>query len=353
MVRNQSLLSMLRTSFLGDSKLYHYLRYHNSKKQRDKYIRTFIGDSVSDEERKRLYHGMREAWVKYRWNFEEFFLFRYEHISDDERKAFVSEYEKNVFSDRVNESAQASILHSKVETYNAFKKYFGRDVVFVNSGAQLLEHKDFLAFVESHNSFIMKPIKSSCGIGIKMVRATSKAEALDIALRSISKDTDYLIEELIEQVEEMSEFHPQSVNTVRIPTFKAKDGVHILHPFMRTGCGNSFVDNAGSGGVFAVIDPETGKTVAACDEKGKDFSHHPDSGKSLIGFTIPRWEEAVTLAKEMAMVLPDVHYTGWDLALTKNGWVMVEGNNRGQFVWQYALHRGCRPEFEKIYKLMK
>lgn len=150
----------------------------------------------------------------------------------------------------------------------------------------------------------------------------------------------------------MAEFHPQSVNTVRIPTFKTKDGIKIMYPFMRTGCGDSFVDNAGSGGVLAVIDPTTGKTIAACDENGNDYEVHPDSGKQIVGFTIPQWEEAVSMAKELAMVLPDVKYTGWDLALTNKGWVMVEGNNRGQFLWQYALHRGCRSEFEAIYNQM-
>ena len=40
---------------------------------------------------------------------------------------------------------------------------------------------------------------------------------------------------------------------------------------------------------FAAIDERTGVTLGVADEKGNAYTHHPDSGLSLLDFQIPRW----------------------------------------------------------------
>ena len=147
--------------------------------------------------------------------------------------------------------------------------------------------------------------------------------------------------------------HKESVNTVRIPTINYGDRIEIFHPFLRIGRGNAFVDNAGSGGIGCCIDVATGVVQCAGDELGNDYSVHPDSGLELIGFEIPRWDEAVEMAKELASLVPEVHYVGWDLALTDKGWVMIEGNEDGQFLTQFFSHTGIAGEIKTIYKKLK
>lgn len=52
---------------------------------------------------------------------------------------------------------------------------------------------------------------------------------------------------------------------------------------------------------------------------------------------------------ELADVLPDNHYTGWDLALTDNGWVLQEANDRGTFIlFQITEKKGFKQEIEEI-----
>lgn len=148
----------------------------------------------------------------------------------------------------------------------------------------------------------------------------------------------------------MASLHPKSLNTVRIPTIRYDDRVEIIHPFLRMGRGDAVVDNAGAGGIMGNVDVTTGVVYAASDELGRAYTQHPDTGVELIGFVIPQWKEAVEQVKEMAMVLPSVRYVGWDMALTKSGWVMIEGNDKGQFIFQVADRKGFRDEFEKIRK---
>ena len=79
------------------------------------------------------------------------------------------------------------------------------------------------------------------------------------------------------------------------------------------------------------------------------YETHPDTGARLIGYSVPDWQEAKDLAMELARVLPDNKYTGWDLAHTKDGWVMQEGNDRGDFdIFQLTSNSGFRSEIEKI-----
>lgn len=73
----------------------------------------------------------------------------------------------------------------------------------------------------------------------------------------------------------------------------------------------------------------------------------------LLRFKLPRWDEAVSLVKEAAQVVPDNRYCSWDLALTEKGWVVVEVNARGQFIWQYATKIGFRDEINKMLKELK
>ena len=83
------------------------------------------------------------------------------------------------------------------------------------------------------------------------------------------------------------------------------------------------------------------------DEKCIAHAVHPDSGVPYKGVSIPRWDEAVALAKAMALAMPGMTYIGWDLALTPDGWEPVEAN-RGEFIAQQITQgRGLRKEFEQ------
>lgn len=45
----------------------------------------------------------------------------------------------------------------------------------------------------------------------------------------------------------MSVLHPESINTLRLATFRVKDDVVIYGAAVRMGTGSAIVDNAGSG----------------------------------------------------------------------------------------------------------
>lgn len=334
---------ILRTR-LGKSDYYHWLRFLVNKKYARPYFEKY-GKNYNETSM----HLLKEAWVKYHWNFDEFFLYDFASLSDQQRMSFVSEYEKNIFCDKANNNSADLIFHDKWSTYNTFQKYYKRDAYLLNGLDDMMSSK-FVSFIEKHKSFIIKPIYAATGKGIEIIHCENYSDAI-LKLKAIINNGEiYILEELIVQSRELSVFHPSSVNTIRISTFRyGPNDIEILYPFIKFGTGGNFVDNGGRGGIICSIEPTTGSIIAAIDESPKHYSKHPDTGQQLIGFNIPKWNEVVTLAKELAEVLPEVRYVGWDLALTDNGWVMVEGNEKGMFIgFQLPTHTGFRPHFKLI-----
>jgi len=133
-----------------------------------------------------------------------------------------------------------------------------------------------------------------------------------------------------------------------VATIRYDDRVDVIFSYLRMGKGNSVIDNASAGGVFGVVDINTGKIYAACDRLGGTFERHPDSGINLVGFEIPRWNEVKELVKKAAQVLAKVRYVGWDVAVTKTGCVLIEGNDKGRWSFQIPKQEGFRDEMNSI-----
>ena len=272
---------------------------------------------------------------KYGFHFDEYFMYKFYERPLKERLEFVPDFERIDIIQKFNHPKNQAIFDNKAETYLHFKEFYYRDVAMIHTEDELK------AFSDKHASFIIKVVDGSCGHGTRIVRKNDLQELLT------QYPKGFIAEELIDQDDSLSQFHPKSVNTLRVTTLRLKDGTHIVHPFIRFGRGDSVVDNGGAGGIMCAMDADSGIILAAADEHGHHYQKHPETGIDIVGFQIPRWEEAKDFVRKLAEVIPENRYTGWDIALTKNGWCMVEGNARGQFVgWQIPLQQGFRKEME-------
>ena len=166
------------------------------------------------------------------------------------------------------------------------------------------------------------------------------------------KEGSYICEELINQDSRLATFNESSVNTVRIPSIWAKSEAHILYPFLRTGRKGSVVDNGGSGGIFALIDAESGVVVSdGFDQSGHRFVKHPDSHVIYKGYQIPEWASLKAAVNKVHSTMPkEFKYVGWDFALTNKGWCVIEANWGDFIAQQKTLGRGLYKEFKKILK---
>ncbi len=344
----KTLKRLVRTSPLGGSSLYHGFRYNLRKGQCDRFIERYVGKGIDSARKQVIAEEMKSAMIDYHWDFSEYFMYNFSSLSHEERLSFVPEYEKNIFCARVNDPVKSLIFDSKWNTYLLFKDFFGRDVILCKSIKDLIS-RPFIEFVSAHRKFIVKPDAEASGRGIRILEVSDHDDARKKIVGIYGVDFRSLImEELVIQDDRMGMFHPQSVNTLRVRTFRFDDRVEMLPCNMRIGQGNAVVDNTGKGGISVALD-SSGCAIAACDEYGTRYINHPDTGVPIIGFQIPLWDEVVSLAHALAMTVPEVRYVGWDIALSNNGWVLIEGNDKSMFVGiQKPTQKGFRPEVNRI-----
>lgn len=287
-------------------------------------------------------------WCYYRYKAtpSEYYLFDFPHCSLKKRTTYLTtKHKDDVMRDKVGMGDNWDLLENKYIFYKHFKDFFKRDVLFWNEKTTI---KEFEIFYSQHPVFILKPIGGQCGVGVQKIDGTSKNT--NILYRELqSRYNQCLLEQVIDQDPEMAALNISSVNTVRLPTFMNKSGFHVLKPCLRIGRSGAIVDNAGCGGIICVIDEKTGIILSnGVDECGIEYAIHPDNGHPLKGWKVPRWNELIEFAQKVHNTISYYPYVGWDFALTKNGWVLIEGN-WGQFLSEFVDREGIKEQFDAMF----
>ncbi len=141
-----------------------------------------------------------------------------------------------------------------------------------------------------------------------------------------SMDSGFLVEERVANHPVMDELHPSSLNCLRLNTVKTADGLwHQLRPSVRMGRGGSHLDGLSVGGLFAGIDDD-GRMGIAYSKSGETFEEHPDTGARIKGRDVPYFDEAVALARKASQTFGFMATIGWDVGLTPDGPMILEGN---------------------------
>ncbi len=119
-----------------------------------------------------------------------------------------------------------------------------------------------------------------------------------------------------------------SICTLRIVTYKLpQQSPMMLITALRMPVGNGEVDNFAHGGIASGVSA-TGILSAAVEKKEnfRIFSNHPDTQHPLEGETFPFWEDALNLALLAHKCFDLYYFIGWDIAVTPDGPLLVEGN---------------------------
>lgn len=275
---------------------------------------------------------------------DEYVTYRLDLKNMEERRSFISEREHMLYYYKMNDLFKADTFNDKMKTYSFFKEYYGREAVAIEKKSDF--HK-FSEFVKNHPVFVKKEVYESCGKSIEKIDITTCGKTERELFEDFISRGKTVLEECIAQHPATGIFNASSVNTVRVITFNTKHGYDASFTFMKIGRAGAFVDNGGAGGILVGIDAKTGVlNTRGIDEMHNEYEVHPDSGVEFAGHQLPDWDKAIAMCKEMAALMPDVRYIGWDLAYTAdNEWVVVEGNGMSQFIGPQAIwQRGIKDE---------
>lgn len=78
-----------------------------------------------------LYWKIRSCHRKFGWSPDEYFLYKYETLTHDERRDFVTEVAHFKFAEKVNSTAVIQMLSDKWKTFEFYNKFFRREACLV------------------------------------------------------------------------------------------------------------------------------------------------------------------------------------------------------------------------------
>lgn len=325
-------------------------------------VENHIPNANKEEKESMVYRAIYDWWA-FGANVDEEFYLRFYEKTSSEKDEYMVDNLRIKYINHLNSGGGKRIrqlLQDKYLLYKKLQPYYKRDMIILGNGSD--DYELFDAFTKIHREFVVKPLDYFGGIGVHKVSMNSYENDTHKAFKSIinegieiknhhsSRDHRMVLEELIIQDDALALLHPASVNAVRATAVRGKDGkIHIYHPWIKVGMNGSFVASAVLNGFDAEIDVNTGIVISdGYQESGNVYEIQPDTGIRLKGFQIPCWNEMVELVDMLMAELPEYGYIGWDLVLTKNGWVVMEGNYNGDFMFQLINDRGFRKEFEDL-----
>ena len=277
----------------------------------------------------------------------DYLNFKFYEKSWKERKSYVTiGYQAKFYKKAAHD--EKHICDHKVEFLKQFKEFTKRDFFDPNDSIENLKK-----FVDKHPTFVMKPIDGLGGDGVKKDKLSNYKNVEE--LYNTMKKNNTFIEEIIIQNKEWGKISPNSINTLRVMTSNVNGNVKIFCIMARIGNGINFADNFHQGGVGVYVDTEKGVLKGnAINKDLEEFEYHQTTNIKFDNYKIPFFDKVSDLCIEAAKKIPEVNIIGWDVAITDNGPLIIEGNNGPGFdLIQVVLKKGTKYMLEDIEKEMK
>ncbi len=205
-------------------------------------------------------------------------------------------------------------------------------------------------FFDENKDFFLKESEGECASFVKHI---AKAENLNQHREQLMHGR-YICQRKVVQSKEMNAIYPGSINTYRIVTVNKNGKFYVFSSILRVGTSISGnVDNWAAGGLAVGIDYQSGylKQYGFYKPKyGGKVTKHPDTDIEFAKTKAPRYEEAVELALKASCCFYGIRTIGWDIAITEEGPIIIEGNDN----WEISLMQACdgplRKEWLEVIK---
>lgn len=277
-------------------------------------------------------------------------------LAQEKRRRFMGYRRWNKLARECNKAASdGAIINNKL----AFSRFLGPNfplarikALFASDSragklADLRDEESLRAFLRDPANYPLfgKPMAASLSLGAagftacdpesgRLETSTGEWVELDAFVRFVIEnysETGYLFQERIRPHSAIRAICGDRVPTIRVVTV-GTDRTEIFGTVWKIPAGQNAADNFWrDGNLLAQLDPESGEVVRAFRGTGVDeeeLAAHPDTGAPLAGFRIPHWESVLKTARDAAEVFPNTPVIGWDMAVTEDGCVILEGNTR-------------------------
>ena len=243
--------------------------------------------------------------------------------------------------DRIDHAFRDKNLYDLFPDSSLFPKVYVRKVKGAYLDAEYAPIKDvddvLSRLAKSVEYVIVKPtVDTASGKNVRFfqsdgIRFSDQYGAvLDCSLLNTEYQHDFAVQERVRQEEAVARFNPQSINTVRVYTYRSvvDDDVHTLSFSLRVGKKGKSIDNLNGGGYGIGVSPEGELSATAINK----FAHKVESingqdlGKKL---TIPHFNEFSDIAQRVAARFVYDRFLGLDIFRDIHGNMRVMEVNLG------------------------
>lgn len=176
--------------------------------------------------------------------------------------------------------------------------------------------------LEDNHMLFTKPLGGSVGKGAKV-----------LAYKDVVPEhyDDFIFQEVCANHDSIKKLAPnKAFNTIRVHTYLSEkhDKLEILAAHIKLAAQNSIFDNIGTGGVGVPINISTGELFefGFSEFTHKKIDKYPGSETLFKGFKIPYWEQLIEYVEKASRIVK-TNLVGWDIGITNEGVVFIEGNS--------------------------
>lgn len=286
-----------------------------------------------------LLHGFSAKSVELngitRQNYKEF-------ISD--RQYFMGHPYNGLYSTIIDNKLYLPYLLKNFPEHTPRYFYFlnGEILRLANDGGARVPFEEFRELLHDQGRLVLKHTCSSRGEGFYLLEVDGKRGCLlnkeprsweEVEQFILSLD-HYIVTEYVQQHHYASEVNASSLNTIRmICAWDEECGAfRLMRCFHRFGNDGALVDNVAKGNSCTVfVDTETGVLQEGTMERDGKRSYTQSvthaSGRLLTGMQVPNFCQIRDKVLEISSSLPFLRYVGWDVAVTEDGFRVIEANS--------------------------
>jgi hypothetical protein len=201
-----------------------------------------------------------------------------------------------------------------------------------------------LSSLENETDYFVKEVDGECASFVKRV---PDFQSFNKMLPQIQKGK-FILQRKMVQCAKMAQINPNAINTLRIVTINKNGNVSVLTSLLRIGTSQTgHVDNWAAGGIAIGIDDDAHlKEFGFYKPKyGTKTDIHPDTKIVFKEFEVPMYADALNLVCSAHKFFYNVRAIGWDVAISENGPVIIEGNDN----WEISLQQACDKPLKKLW----
>lgn len=285
-------------------------------------------------------------FIKYGIGYTDYLKGDYINLTKEQKKTFLTTKSYYKMLKYLNSETYIATMSDKLVFNKIFKDYLGRE--FIDLRTTSLD--EFKKFIKGKKHVFAKPPISFGGHGIEKITVSEIKDVEDL-YKSLKKKKLNLIEEEIIQHKELDKLNPYAVNSFRIVTLVKDNKSYIVGNALRINIDDAIA--IGCSDAYMRLNEDGTISSRVVDDLANVYEEHPMAKIKFDTVKVPFVKEAYEMALKAALVVPEMRYIGWDIAITPKGPVIMEGNEYPSYgLIQYYLfndeHEGHLATIGKI-----